>query len=330
MVMTYFRLGLVALLCAGSFVAKANDEIQTLLDKQHNTTVIKRVEAIEPALQTSSDLSHLIQAYARLPARMEEGEQIADKALKAFPDSASLLVAAADLKFKLASNASIFSAPGFAKEGLRYLEQAHKIEPQNEEALAYLIGFYGSAPGIVGGDKDAAIELAKKWSLFNPKRGGFALYPLLDKETPEAKTLKEQLEKNYPNDFRFDMESAKQLENDEQYAEAVKLYYRAVQKAEDEDQKLNIQYTIGRLCALHNVEAALGIESLTSFIKYYENSEMARLPWAKARLAKIYVNSKDKPAAQQILEPMLATNWDDSKLNKELKSLNKEVKKMKL
>lgn len=323
-------LGVAALLFVSSFVVCATEEIQTLLDKQQNTTVIKRIEAIAPAQQTSSDISNLIQAYARLPARLEEGEQIADKALKAFPESASLLVAAADLKFKLASNASIFSAPGLAKDGLRYLEQAHKIEPQNEKALAYLIGFYGSAPGIVGGDKDAAIELAKKWSLFNPKRGGFALYPLLDKETPEAKTLKEQLEQAYPDDFRFDTAKARQLEEDEQYAEAVKHYYRAMHKAEDEDDKLNIQYTIGRLCALHNVEAALGIESLTSFIKYYENSEMERLPWAKARLAKIYLNSKDKPAAQHILEPMLATNWDDSKLNKELKSLNKEVKKMKL
>jgi tetratricopeptide (TPR) repeat protein len=330
MVKNYFKLSVAAFICLSSFILSANEAVETLLDKQHNTAVIERIEAIEPKLQTSSDLSYLVEAYSRLPKRLEDGENIAEKALQTFPDSAPLLVAAANLKFKLASNASIFSAPGLAKEGLRYLEHAHQVEPKNEEALAFLIGFYGSAPGIVGGDKDAAIKLAKEWSEFNPKRGGFALLQVLDEESTEANALKEQLAKAYPGDYRFDIAKAKQFEDAEQYAEAVKHYYSAVQKITEADDKLHLQYTIGRLAAVHNVESQLGVESLSSFIAYYEQSEMERLPWAKARLAKIYVNSKNKPAAQQVLEPLFAAKWDDSKLNKELKSLNKDIKKMAL
>lgn len=326
----HFRIGLITLISTANFFASANEDVQTLLDKQHNTTVIERIEAIEPKLQTSSDLRYLIEAYSRLSKRLEDGESIAEKALQTFPDSAPLLVAAANLKFKLASNASIFSAPGLAKEGLRYLEHAHQVEPQNEEALAFLIGFYSSAPSIVGGDKEAAVKLAQKWSQFNPKRGGFALLQVLDEETIEAKALKIQLEKAYPDDYRFDIATAKKFEDAEQYTEAVKHYYSAAQKITEADDKLHVQYTIGRLAALHNVEPQLGIESLSSFITYYEQSEMERLPWAKARLAKIYVNSKNKPAAQMTIEPLLATKWDDSKLNKELKNLNKEIKKMAL
>lgn len=304
--------------------AQPYEQLTLLAQKKQYSSLLSEV-ASQPN-QNDPKLQYFkIAALANMPDKIEDAEELAEKATKQFPSDAGLHRIAANVKFSLAQQASIFSAPGLAKDGLAFLEQAYKLDPKDEKTIATLIGFYGNAPGIVGGDEEKAMEIAEKWQQDNPVSGGLAKVNLLHKgdKSDEAEKLLQQLAADNPQHAEINATLARKAVKSEDYSKALDYLNKAVKQTDEISEKYGYLYEIGRLTAEHNQPAQSGITALNDYIAYFEGSADQRLSWAKARLAKIYLNNQQKELANQLLPAIKLAANDDKNLKKEYKKLTK-------
>ena len=261
----------------------------------------------------------------------EAAAEFLQQAHKSFPKDADLLQLAAMNQFTLAQQASIFSAAGHAKDGLALLKQAVSLAPDDAELQLNLIGFYLQAPGIAGGDEDEAKRMAQALAGKDPVAAPIAQAMVLnndDKVDEALKVIDEALQQQ-PQHARLLAQKAVLLLSKKQMAEAVTLYQQAAQLAEKPQQKYNYLYQIGRLAAVEQQDKTAGKAALQQFIDFYKDGENKQLPWARVRLAQIHLLEQNKTDAEQALQPVLALADKPEKLEKELKSLQKQLKKLK-
>lgn len=83
----------------------------------------------------------------------------------------------------------VFDKIGMAKTIRKESERAVAADPKNIDALESLMEFHAEAPGIVGGNKDKARDLAEEIAQINPVRGDFARATIAghDKEFSDQK-----------------------------------------------------------------------------------------------------------------------------------------------
>lgn len=266
-----------------------------------------------------------IAALANLPDKLEQAESLAEKAIKQFPNDADLHRIAANVKFSLAQQASIFSAPGLAKDGLAFLEQAYKLNAKDEKTLSTLVGFYANAPGIVGGDEELAMEIADKWQQHNPVAGGLAKINLLrkDEQNEQADKLLDKLVSEHPLSADINATLARKAAKNKEYPLALQHLSKAVELSDEVSAKYGYLYEIGRLTAEYKQAPQAGISALNKYIEFFEGSGDSRLSWAKARLAKIYLHNQQKDMASQLMPAIKLAANDDKNLKKEYKKLTK-------
>lgn len=325
------------LLCASIFSGLLHSQtdvsaaqIQGWLEKDQFNNIEKHVTA----LPTFASDVVLQQAHAQALIGLDQAENAADflqKAHKAFPKDADLLQLAAMNQFTLAQQASIFSAAGHAKDGLALLKQAVQLAPEDGDLQLNLIGFYLQAPGIAGGDEDEGKKLAKALTGKDPVAGPLAQAMVLssDDNADEALKVIDAALQQQPQQSRLLAQKAALLLGKKQAAEAAALYQQAAQYAEKPKQKFSYLYQIGRLAAVEQQDKTAGKQALQQFIEFYQDGENQQLPWARVRLAQIHLQEQDKAAAEQALQPVLALNDKEEKLEKELKTLQKQLKKLK-
>ena len=306
-----------------SFANPLDQQVQELLDTQQYTKAAQLLSSQSSALKVEQKQQYII-ALSRIPDKLEEAETLSETFLDAHPDHAKLHRISASIKFNLAQQSSIFSAPGYAKEGLALLKKARSLDENDDDTLAALISFYINAPGIVGGEKEKAVTLAKAWHKRAPLEGGLMLMQALTQqgENEQADLLRAELMKQYPKEHRILAERAEHALEAEQFDQAASLLQQAIAQAPEEN-KREYQYQLGRLSALYKLESQAGIEALNKYTQYYALSEGSRLIWAKARLARIYLNEKQTERAQPLLSD-IANHLDrDDDLKGELKKLKK-------
>lgn len=307
-----------------------SSQIQSWLDKDQFKNIEKHITSL-PTFASDAELQHAhAQALIGL-AQPDAAAEFLQQASKAFPKDAELLQLAAMNQFTLAQQASIFSAAGHAKEGLALLKQAVALAPEDTDLQLNLIGFYLEAPGIAGGDDAEGKKLAQALVAKDPIAGALAQVMVLnqDDKTDEALQVVEQALQQHPNDARLLAQKAMLQVNRKQLAEAVQLYQQAAAVAEKPQQKYSYLYQLGRLAAVEQQDKATGKQALQQFIEYYQGGENQQLPWARVRLAQILVAEQDKAAAELALAPVIALDDKPEKLEKELKSLQKQLKKLK-
>jgi tetratricopeptide (TPR) repeat protein len=325
------------LLCASIFSGLLHsqpdvtaDQIQRWLERDQYKNIEKHVTSL-PTF--AADLQ-LQQAHAEALIGLDQAEAAAEflqQASKTFPKAAELRQLAAMNQFTLAQQASIFSAAGHAKDGLALLKQATQLAPDDSDIQLSLIGFYLQAPGIAGGDEEEAKRLAQALLAKDPVAGPLAQAMVLnnDDKTDDALKLIEQALVQQPQQARLLAQKAALLVSKKQMKDAALLYQQAAQFAEKPAQKYNYLYQIGRLAAVEQQDKAAGKQALQQFIDYYQDGENQQLPWARVRLAQIHLQEQNKAAAEQSLQPVLALADKPEKLEKELKSLQKQLSKLK-
>lgn len=325
------------LLCASIFsgllhsqTEVSTTQIQQWLEKDQ----FKNIEKHVTTLPTFASDVTLQQAHAQALIGLEQTEAAAEflqQASKSFPKDADLLQLAAMNQFTLAQQASIFSAAGHAKDGLALLKQAVSLAPDDGELQLNLIGFYLQAPGIAGGDEDEAKRMTQALAGKDPIAGPIAQAMVLnsDEKTEDALKAIDQALQQHPQHSRLIAQKAQLLVSKKQMKEAVALYQQAAQHSEKPSQKYGYLYQIGRLAAVEQQDKTAGKTALEQFISFYQYGENQQLPWARVRLAQIHLQEDNKSAAEQALEPVLALTNKPEKLEKELKSLQKQLKKLK-
>ncbi len=322
------------LLCASLFTQLAQSQpeltpqqIDHWLERDHFRQIQSQITTLpqysqDPALQ----LAHA-KALTGL-SKTEEAVTLLEKATAQFPQDPALLHLAAQQQFALAQQASIFSAPGHAKAGLKLLKQAHQLAPDDAAITTYLVGFYLQAPGIAGGDEAEAKKLAAA------QQGETAVLTQTmvlnaDEKTTEALQLLDSALAKTPQSARLLSQKAGLLTSQKQYAAAFAQYQQAAAAAEKPKQKMEYLYQLGRLAALEQQDKTIGKQALTEFISFYQDGDNVQLPWARVRLAQIHLAEQNKAAAEQALQPVLALADKPEKLSKELKNLQKALQKLK-
>lgn len=321
---------LLALLVAPLQAKQPDLPMQDLLDHAKYSEVIQKAPA-EPDYLTNPRLLESQATAMYFAGKFEEADKVLLDALAKFPQDANLHQVAAMNKFSLAQQASLFSAGGLAKDGRDLLKKAVELAPDQPSMMLDLIGFYVQAPSIAGGDTDEAKKLVSQLQAKDATLGaiGQSLLLLSDDKNKEALQLIEAQLKLTPDNGRLLGQKASVLVAMEQYPDALTAYFLAAQHADSASSKYSYLYQIGRLSVKNQLEPTSGQKALLQFIEYYKDSEHQQLPWAKLRLAQLYLQQKDKANAEQWFSSASTNAPDDEKLEDELKKVEKQLKKLK-
>jgi len=104
----------------------------------------------------------------------EDALTLLKEALSIEPGSSDVHVYLAEAYGQKIQNSGVFDKMGLAKTIRKASERAVTADPKNIDALESLMEFHAEAPGIVGGDKDKARDLAERIAQLNAVRGDFA------------------------------------------------------------------------------------------------------------------------------------------------------------
>lgn len=328
----YLTLALFGAASFQNFAQTAPDltALQDLLDQHKYRALSAQIEQI-PNHQQQPELA-LLKAKAMYSLQDTEAlDSWMEQLLKDNPTHAQLHYIAALNKFNLAQEASIFSAAGYAKDGLALLKQAVALDPNDLEIQSGLIGFYSGAPSIAGGDEKEAQRLADAMFAKHPAQGSVqkAILLLADDQEDEAKALIEQQLATQPQDVDLLEMKATILTKQNQDKAAFELYEQAANLAQKSKDKYPNLYQVGRLAAAKQQDASKGIAALEQYINFYQDSDDRQLHWAKLRLAQIHFARKDFDKANGLVQQLRSEKNEQEKFIDELKAFEKQLKKVK-
>ncbi|WP_448549560.1 tetratricopeptide repeat protein [Thalassotalea fusca] len=224
---------------------------------------------------------------------------------------------------KMAQIASIFSKLGYAEDGLKALEQTIALDPKHEKALDVLIGFHLAAPGIAGGDKDAALKYAHQLKALDQKLGYIQIARVqqgLEQPEESIKTLTEGISK-YPEHDELYFNRAIMYIGNNAWQEAHGDLSKAIALTQDEQRKASAMYQLGKVAAESGNFLTDGEQMLTPLL----TSEHYQYPnWVKFRLAQVYFHQNALDKAKAIVNEV---DWgEDSNLKKRVKKFKKTLK----
>jgi tetratricopeptide (TPR) repeat protein len=148
-----------------------------------------RVAASPNDAQAQWLLSRLRSAYKDADAALAPAE----KAAALDPKNADYRWQVASVVGDQASKASMFKAMGLARRFRQEAEAALALNPRHIQSLSGLSQFYYEAPGIAGGDKKKAEDLANQVLAVSKVDGYIAKISLLAKQSPAPLDQIEQL-----------------------------------------------------------------------------------------------------------------------------------------
>lgn len=162
---------LATLLCG--FHALAEEAPALLIEQGH----FKRAEALlRPQLESKPgdpQASYLMSKVDLAFGRRDDAIAHAEKALAADGNNASYHAQLADALGSKTDdpNVGMFQKLSFAKHLRKEAEAALQLDPKNESANSDLLSYYLEAPGIAGGSKDRAKDLAARVVQIDPAQG---------------------------------------------------------------------------------------------------------------------------------------------------------------
>jgi tetratricopeptide (TPR) repeat protein len=141
--------------------AKSYQEAQILLD---------RTVKSDPA---NAEAWYQLGNLQKATHHPEKALECADRAIQINPGKANYYVLRGNSLGDLATQANMFKALSFARNGLAALEKAAQMEPGNRHAVGALYGWYVNVPAIGGGSRDKAKALAERTLAPDPAMGHY-------------------------------------------------------------------------------------------------------------------------------------------------------------
>ncbi|HEX5793274.1 MAG TPA: tetratricopeptide repeat protein [Rheinheimera sp.] len=252
----------------------------------------------------------------------DKAEDLLEKAVKLDSNNADYQHWYATVSCNLAASASMFSALGYAKRCKKAYETALELAPDNPRSYIALGSFLAQAPGVAGGDKDKALQLAERLKQIAPLQGALLelnASDLQDDTAFNALLAKDELLTQRPETY---LQRGVAFSRADQHAKAMALFEQALtMPASDEDAadaKAQALYQIGRSAVKGELAIDKGIAALQQFIEQQPAAD--NIDWAKLRLGQLYIAQQQQAKAEEILKPLLAST-QDKELKGELQKL---------
>jgi len=252
----------------------------------------------------------------------DKAEDLLEKAVKIDSKNADYQHWYATVSCNLASSASMLSALGYAKRCKKAYETALKLAPDNPRSYIALGSFLAQAPGIAGGDKGKALQLAEQLKQIDPFQGALLQLnasDLQDDAVFEALLAKDELLTQRPETY---LQRGVAFSRTDDHAKAIALFEQALTMPASDDDAAAAQaqalYQIGRSAVKSGLAVDKGISALQQFIAQQPAAD--NIDWAKLRLGQLYIAQQQQAKAEEILKPLLAST-QDKELKGELQKL---------
>lgn len=183
---------------------------------------------LQTLIKTSSDKGQIHFLLGRLAfwdGRVDDAFDHFEKATKFSPQNADYYWRLGQMYGEKAVKASIFRKPGYARNAKKAVEKAIALDIDHIEARFFLMGYHLNAPGILGGKKKEAQNLADQIKMRDPIRGYLAqaqIYRSKDELDKVEQELRTALAKDPSNDWPV-LWLSSHLEQTERLEEAVDL-----------------------------------------------------------------------------------------------------------
>jgi tetratricopeptide (TPR) repeat protein len=140
---------------------------------------------VEQQLRNNPENPNALVLMARIDLAYDNHEHaimLLRQAIALEPGNSDAHVYLAEAYGRKIQHAGMFDKAGMAKTIRKESERAVAADPSNLDALESLMEFHLEAPGMVGGDKDKAHELALRIAEIDPVRGDFAQATIVARE----------------------------------------------------------------------------------------------------------------------------------------------------
>ncbi|HTS47040.1 MAG TPA: tetratricopeptide repeat protein [Bryobacteraceae bacterium] len=156
-------------------VAAADPTAEALIDNGH----FKRAREIaEPAYKAHPEDAHANYVLARIQHEfnnLDDAAKLAEAAVRLDPKSSPAHRELGEIYADQADHASFLKQLGFARKVHAEFDAALAIAPKDPDNLFDQVQYFMEAPGVVGGDKNKAAQLANDLLQIDPARGYLAL-----------------------------------------------------------------------------------------------------------------------------------------------------------
>ena len=148
-----------------------NDKLDALLEEGHFKQVAR---AIDPNKSNDPETLYFLSNIKQSFGKTDEAVKLAEEAVKADPGKAKYHLQLAGTLSDEAEKVGMFKKLSLASRIHSELETAVKLEPKNTDCLFGLMMFYQAAPGIAGGSKDKARQVAEQIGQIDQSKGYLA------------------------------------------------------------------------------------------------------------------------------------------------------------
>ncbi len=198
-----------------------------------------------------------------------------------------------------------------------YLGKAADLDPKHIETRWAMVELYMQLPGILGGSESTSMKYANQLLKISPVDGHLALGYIA-----EYNGKANEAEKHYKKAIEIG-------DSPHTYEKLADLYENKTNQPEKaiatreislkKHKRNNLNYQIGKVSAMYNVELQKGLTYLKTFLDNYSGKDVLPKEWAYYRIAQIYKHLGNKTQAESWINKALALNTDFKEAQEEKK-----------
>jgi len=176
--MNIMRIPIVFLLFAlarFTLLQAAEPDVESLIANGHMKRARALAEAGYKAHPNDARANYLLARVRREFKSMDEAAKYAETAVRLDPKSGAYHRELGKVYFDQVDTASILTALGLAKKCRAELETARGLDAKDPDTLFDVVAFHTKAPGMAGGDRKKASEIAQELVKIDPARGYLTL-----------------------------------------------------------------------------------------------------------------------------------------------------------
>ncbi|HEV8039675.1 MAG TPA: tetratricopeptide repeat protein [Bryobacteraceae bacterium] len=162
-------------------------DAQVLFDNGHYKRARDLAEANYRAHPNDARATYLLAMVRHVFAKFDEAVKYGETAVRLDPESSPYHRELGEIYADQADTVSIFKQLGLARKCRAEFEAAIAIAPKDPDNLYDQMLYFLQAPGVVGGDKKKALDIANDMAKINPARGYLALAHIAGTQKEDSK-----------------------------------------------------------------------------------------------------------------------------------------------